>query len=307
MSYYFDGVDDKMTDGTNGGATLNITAYTVMAWVKWQGTPISGHIMGRATSTHTLNHMMLRANNSDETARQNTTSTTAAARANPALLFQTGMAGWDNVIASHTEARSPRWDYYLNGNNTGVTYTAGAGSTVFAEGHQFSLGGVYDNLSRQFAGRIAHVCIWNRVLTSGEIAALAAGGNPQATASTGLIRYWPLTVEASTQVDLAGSGHNLAVTGAVYAVDDPPVATVGAAPLAPVLVAPADGSLSTATTFDWDFVPAPTEPSDTQTAFAFRRGIPGSYQWWDGTTWVGTETFITSSTSGLSLPPGAWA
>jgi hypothetical protein len=73
--------------------------------------------------------------------------------------------------------------------------------------------------------------------------------------------------------------------------------TAGAPPLtftslAPTLIHPEDDALWAGTPFDWDFNPG--GGGDTQTEFAFRRTFNGVDEWWDGSEWVDTETFLVS-------------
>ena len=227
MSYQFDGVDDILTDSTNGGVGLDITTYSIMAWVKVGTIPNStGHVMGRATGTHLSNQMMMRLPASDSDVaehmfRHGTTDDAGHAYQDSATLqYAVGLTSWNNIIGTYGGSRTPRWDAYIDGAGT---FLYGNTATPSVVNQTFSIGKVNDNSQRAFAGRIAHVAIWNRVLTGTEITDLAAGGNPLAVAASGLLRYWPLTAAAATQADEQGSGHDLTVSGATYSSDDPTV------------------------------------------------------------------------------------
>jgi len=64
------------------------------------------------------------------------------------------------------------------------------GATEDAHAGKFCMGGrTYDD-ARNFNGKIAQVGVWNRVLTAGEIANLAAGYAPDLAAASGLQFYF---------------------------------------------------------------------------------------------------------------------
>jgi hypothetical protein len=232
MSYYFDGNLAVLSDGSNGGSSLSIGTYSLMAWIKCQtlGVNNNGHIMGRANINHAnRNHMLLRvAGTASAIARQSTSADTdvqgAGAVEPTANLFTTGMVSWQCVIATYSSSRTPRWEYFLDGNTSNVNYVH-TGAPAYWEDMGFSIGRQWNGNSRSFHGRIAHVAIWNRVISSSEIASLVDHGSPLTVAESGLIRYWPMTQDVSSQVDETGSGHNLSVSGgAVYSSDDPGIA-----------------------------------------------------------------------------------
>lgn len=90
-----------------------------------------------------------------------------------------------------------------------------------------------------FAGGLAEVALWNRVLTSGELAALGMGFAP-AFFPYGRVAYCPVDGRHSTELNLASTGTAGTVTGTTF-LDHPPViypsaniwrnkGTVGAAP-----------------------------------------------------------------------------
>lgn len=70
--------------------------------------------------------------------------------------------------------------------------------------------------------------------------------------------------------------------------------------LAPTLLTPADESVVTDPTFTWEFNTDNT--GETQAAFAFRRTYDAVDEWWDGSAWVGTETWIESATESVTIP-----
>ncbi len=70
--------------------------------------------------------------------------------------------------------------------------------------------------SREWDGLIAHVAVWNVVLTDLEIAILAAGVHPLRVRRNALIGYWPLNGQ-SPEYDVMGTGINLTLTGTTVA------------------------------------------------------------------------------------------
>ena len=232
MSYLFDGVDDYLSDGTNGGVDLDVGTYSIMAWAK-VGTLTSstGHVMGRASGSHNEAHMVMRLVRSEADAGQDIfrqgsseqPSDGAGWVRQDGLHHSVGLTAWDCVIGTfdYDGTRIPRWDAHINGAGS---FTYGNGNVpVFGATNHFTIGTVWDSANRPFDGYIAHVAIWNRVLTAQEITDLSAGSSPLTAASSGLLRYWPLTADAATQVDEAGSGHDLTVYGATFSTDDPAV------------------------------------------------------------------------------------
>ena len=73
---------------------------------------------------------------------------------------------------------------------------------------------------------------------------------------------------------------------------------------APTLVSPADDADHDGQDFSWQFNPQAL--GGTQTEFAFKRQNGEETEWWNGTEWVGEETYISSSDEQVSLPLGAW-
>ena len=80
-----------------------------------------------------------------------------------------------------------------------------------------------------------------------------------------------------------------------------------AAPLPVTLVSPVNNALvSVDGTYVWTYNPA--FPGDAQVTYYFRRALQpgGTYQWWTGSTWTGTETAITSAVSSLTFTGTNW-
>lgn len=231
MSYVFDGLDDRLHDGTDGGADLTIDNYSIMFWYAWAaaGGNDQPRVLGRNIDSGSASSHMgcllssLTSAGPNEVFRQ----ASGAGRDNTAQSVQNFFRNdtWENYIVRYNRTLTPRSPVYRNGVQIEAAHNISAGDIVTHAGTTFAIGGLQPgDDTRSFAGKLAHVAIWNRDLTAQEIADLSAGGNPLAVAATGLIRYWPLTANSSTHADQAGSGHDLTVYGATYSSDDPAVA-----------------------------------------------------------------------------------
>lgn len=119
-------------------------------------------------------------------------------------------AGWHHLLVTH--------DGTINDYTTIHIYEAGVdrsdntgaqnGATETAPSGSWSLGGRINDDARNFDGKIAEVGVWDRVLSAGEIAALAAGATPDSY-STNLIFYYSARTDTTT-----------AETGGAAATDD---------------------------------------------------------------------------------------
>lgn len=85
--------------------------------------------------------------------------------------------------------------FYIDGATIAQSFTNGSGAETAHTG-KWSLGGRIYSDNRNLEGRIAQVGIWNRVLTAGEIALLAAGYAPALAAPSGMLFGPPLNTES---------------------------------------------------------------------------------------------------------------
>lgn len=135
-------------------------------------------------------------------------SATAAASS-----YTLNSSAWNTITV--TWASGGTMALYLNG-----TSVATVGSTVtYSTTATWSVGNRATGLY-PWVGNVAYGGLWNRVLTSGEIATVA-GPNPASSVSSGLINEWDLA--GSSLTDSVGS-MNLTASGPTVG-SDPPAAT----------------------------------------------------------------------------------
>ena len=82
----------------------------------------------------------------------------------------------------------------------------------------------YSGFNNPWSGSIAHMAMWNVVLTAGEISGLSRGQLPYMVRPKSLVAYWPLDGLSSPEPDLSGNQFNGTINGTVTAGNGPPVA-----------------------------------------------------------------------------------
>jgi hypothetical protein len=91
--------------------------------------------------------------------------------------------------------------------------------------------GAWPDGQKKLAGTLSHICMWNTVLTSGQIADFFAGVDPATIAAANLQGYWKMPGGESPNVlDSSANAYHLTIVGAPTTASDPPVylATVAA-------------------------------------------------------------------------------
>ena len=76
--------------------------------------------------------------------------------------------------------------------------------------------------SRETSGNIAHVAVWDVVLSDSEIATLAEGISPLRVRRGSLIAYWPVNGVHSPEIDIVG-GLSLTINGTPSQDFEPPI------------------------------------------------------------------------------------
>ena len=99
---------------------------------------------------------------------------------------------WIQFTVTWTGAINSYAGVHIYKNGTELSYSINTnGATETTHSGSWSLGGrIYDDTRNLADGKIAQVGVWNRVLTAGEIASLAAGYAPDLAAASGLQFYF---------------------------------------------------------------------------------------------------------------------
>lgn len=210
MSYLFDAGGECIDCGT--GTLLGASSpWTVSVWVK-QSTEVNACVVAKRTAWVTNNEFAVMDSYNQLAFNREDTG------GNLDVYFVDNT--WKNVIVVATNGTVTGY-----GNGTAGTPLTGADYRSGPSGGsaRICIGRLIDEAGSQFLGRIAEIGIWNRALTSGEIAALAGRDKPS-TITSGLVAYWPLYDDAN---DDSGNGHNGTVTGATADTSDHPAMNSG--------------------------------------------------------------------------------
>jgi len=126
-------------------------------------------------------------------------------------------SAWHHYAAvfPSTSSRTP----YLDG-VAGTTDTTSLAS--FNTFDNLRIGRALDN-TKGMLGYIGHVAVWKSALSSGQIASLAAGANPQTIDSANLVAYYPMTNAADVGEEII-NGYDLTLNGsAAYNSENPTI------------------------------------------------------------------------------------
>jgi hypothetical protein len=180
------------TDRIDWGAVSNLTAgpITISAWINSDGfagnsdyvfcAHVSGDsgfgiVMSQGSTTKII------------LTRQGSTFLTRGGDAAASL-----SGAWHHALITHDGTFT---DYttikiYIDGSDRSNNTGAQNGSSETAATGSWSIGGRKNDDARNYDGKIAQVAVWNRVLTSTEIANLAAGHSPDMAAASNLLFYF---------------------------------------------------------------------------------------------------------------------
>ena len=123
---------------------------------------------------------------------------------------------WHHIFGS-TASSSDR-SAYIDGGSKGTNAETIAPSGI----DRTTIGMSGDSTpSRGMSGDIAHVAVWDVVLTDDEVATLAEGISPLRVRRDSLIAYWPINGQ-SPEPDIVG-GLNLTLGGAPTQSEEPPI------------------------------------------------------------------------------------
>jgi hypothetical protein len=203
-------------------AVVTTPAFTLHCWIKQSVLGNAENYVSIGTIGSGNNRFFLQKTSADDLVHATERDTTSG-QANSAIAI-TDTTNWHCVTGVFTSDSSRT--VYLDGGNSGSNATARTPTTP----DSLYLGRNQSGTASMFQGKMAYVAIWNRALTSTEVADLAIK-TPLAAAPSGLVAYYPLLADGNDQ---AGS-NNLTVNGAAgWDTDMPPI--VAAFPAAALLV-----------------------------------------------------------------------
>jgi len=201
MARNFVAASSQYLDAGNG-APLQ-TQFATMTLSVWYKTTTSGTYMqffGRRHSVWELQfHGPLNRPGLYINSQENT--------ANAGVLPTNGT--WHHVLVTYDDAAN-EIKIYLDGSQMGTTLTPTA--SIPSSTNPLNIGRRSVDATEYWNGDLAEVAIFNRVVSSVEINALAAGLSPSCFA--GLQAYWPILGDQSPEPDLSGNGNNATVFGA---------------------------------------------------------------------------------------------
>lgn len=188
MARDFDGSTDRIDYGSPANPTGS--ALTICAWVYPDVLSGSQYVCCAHDSGDTDFGILLFTENAEAVIMRNWSTGFYGRNRYGTGELTTG--SWQHLLGtSDSSAQETGMELYVDGAVPGSTSTdTGSGSETSHSG-SWSIGGrIYDD-NRNFNGRIAEFGVWNRVLSSDEIGALAKGFAPSHFLN-GLVFYVPL-------------------------------------------------------------------------------------------------------------------
>ena len=223
MSMDFDGVNDIINNGT-GTSMDNLITMSYCSWFFSDANPENniGYILCR-TSGSTLGEILSRQ-----------TGTGSADRNIVFFSRYSTFGGWNSPAGSILNLKwyfvavtydggssSNNPTIYINGNSVAVNEsTTPSGTYPNDSAYSTYIGNRPADTARTFNGKIAHVQMFNRVISQGEVKQIMFFPG---SIRNGLVGYWPLLGSASPETDLSGNKNNGTVTGAIKGTTEPPI------------------------------------------------------------------------------------
>jgi Concanavalin A-like lectin/glucanases superfamily len=207
MARSFNGSTDFINVGSS--ATLNPAAITIGCWIN----PVqnTAFIVSRDDLTLGRSYALEMDNTSRVQIEINAGAVTVFGPSN--VTFN----AWQHV--GFTGSSAAGYTAYLNG---APGTTGGAGTSMATATGPTDIGRrSFVGSPVSFDGNCADVGIWNVVLTTAEMLALAKGARPGQVRSASLIGWWPLDGLQSPEPDLSGKVFNGTLTGTASAFGPP--------------------------------------------------------------------------------------
>lgn len=193
----FNGTTDRIDFATAGNLAGN--ALTISLWANFASFPANGYMLCIHAAGDTGYGIVLNINDAaNKYINLIVKGSTDLLRSAQGLNLATGT--WTNIIATWTGDITKAADVtiYKNGTAAPGYVTSTNGATQTAPAGSWSLGGRKYDDTRNYPGKLAQVGVWNRILTAGEIANLAAGYAPDLAAASGLQFYYPGNTDSLT-------------------------------------------------------------------------------------------------------------
>ena len=203
---------------TAASAPFSIGTWTVAGWAYLDSAPASG-CPCMVTHQYSASHLPMVVGIADGTNGTAGRWMTGHYRADigwyglsDTVAAPTGV--WTHICGTEAGVAT---QFFRNGVNTnGGSFANAPAGTSF----EFRVGRRWDSEGTAAAhldGRMAHIGIWNVVLSAAEVAALAAGVSPLRIRPSALVAYWPLWGNSSPEPDWAGGDQPLTMVGTVPA------------------------------------------------------------------------------------------
>jgi len=236
MAYHFELGDSSDKIVYSGSAALASTGFTVAFWAFPESVPGNTYFARIFNGSSTTSTLLWYSSSNVFSAQFNGTSHAkrfAASGSIPA-------GAWIHVCVTFTGVVTAGVNIHVYTDGTEVSYGStsnGSGSWV-TPANEMEVGNRNSDNARPYDGSMADLATWNRILTAGEITALAAGLSPLAIGSS-LTSHKPFVTNAADIV----TGDIGTITGAVTTVDDHPPIYMPGSPIvmAAVAAAPAAG------------------------------------------------------------------
>ncbi len=226
MSRHFDGDNDylRVASAVFDASTLETTPASVLIWFKRDRSAVGDEetlmCMSAGTASNNLCEIVF------TTADRVGVRTRTSSNSHALSTVLTDTASWHMAVgvygdtstgAATTSSRS----VYLDGAAASTEPTAKDPTSAST---QLTFGGNEASTPTQdFQGYMAYLTVWNKALSSSEVASLynsGAGADPLTVANGNIIAYWPLTGNESPEIDQVGA-FDLTVTGTTFSSDNP--------------------------------------------------------------------------------------
>jgi len=213
MARNFDDSNNDFLDAGNP-STLNLTGnkVTLSAWINLESVSSEGKIIAKWADAGSRFQYLLSTNNGDKCLFAIFNGGTQIAQGTTTLV--TGV--WFHLAGTYDGSNLR---VYCDGVEEDSTSASGNMSSTTAP-VRIGAGSGGSGTEQPFDGDIGHCAIWDRALTSDEIASLSNGISPLQLNRDNLISYWPLNGQ-SPELDIVG-GFNMTLTGTT-AVEEPPI------------------------------------------------------------------------------------